>query len=885
MRVFSETHNCTQKLTTQKQNKWWLMASCAAFTFVSTNAYAQENTSTDDIEEVTVTGNRLALQRAIDQKRQASVVKDSLGLDDLGKLPDKNIGESINRIPGISMLVEKGEGRFVQIRGISPNLNNVTINGMGLGSPEADAGGRRVPLDVVGGELMGGVEVIKTRTPDMDGQGIGGTLNLITKQPFDFKEDFWALGTVRAGFEQYSNDNDFGGHLPFGGDLTIGGKNQDGTFGWLVGASYSSREYVARGIFQDDWREVSGGTNTIAIPEEVKNNHYVIGRERLNLNAALEYRPDHSSQYYVRGFYAKFDEFQHRNRFQQELDNDVSSLTENSGISNGNRASANIRLENADKQIMTLTAGGENSFDGITIDYQVQVNRNELDEPYSYWEFRSGGSTFGPDAFAIDDKGVVTVTPGTGTADRLDPSNHDFRRVRFQERSMKEDGLQAQINMTWETNDYITLKTGAKYTETERTNDYQRERYDGAVDFTLAEQGFTNGSFINEVNNFNAPNIWMDVDAMNAFFAANPDHFELNEGSTFSDNFASDYTLTEKILAAYGMAKYETETLQVIAGVRVEKTEIDSIGYLRSDGAATEAAADNSYTDWLPSLIANFRPTDDIVIRAGITRSVGRPDYDSVALQSSYSEETGEGSLSVGNPNLEARTAWSYDLSLEWYFNRSSVISAALFYKDISNEIVGTSERITDTATMDAALATLGLAGDIDTADLTELVISQPTNASSSVLKGVEFALTTQFDFLPSPFNGFGITSSVSFIDGHNDHPTLGEIPLLDQTKRATSITLFYQNGNFDSSLSYNHNKSFLTNLDINDSTVNLNQGSFGRLDFKASYQINENLEIFFEASNLNNEPTTEFQGGNVLWNTEYEYIGRSFFGGISARF
>jgi len=851
-----------------------------------TNPEEAENVGT--LDEIVVTGNRLALRRAIDSKRNSKSIKDAIGLDDLGKMPDKNIGESINRMPGISMLVEKGEGRFVQIRGISPNLNNVTINGMGMGSPESDSGGRRVPLDVIGGELLGGVEVIKARTPDMDGQGIGGTLNLITKQPFDMKEDFWALGTIRAGKEQYSSDDDFGGHMPFGGDMSVGGINENGSFGWLVGGSYAAREYAAQGIFLDDWRDVSDGTTTIGLPEEVKNNYYVIGRERMNLNVSLEFRPNETSKYFVRGFYAAFDEFQHRNRFQQEAD-DIISISGNEGVIDNNRASANVRLEKAKKTMLTLAIGGENEFGDLMIDYQLQKNRNELDEPFDLWEFRSGSSTFGPDGFSIGDNGVVTITPNingdAGIPDRQDAANLDFRRVQYQERIMNEDVLQAMFNLSWDNQENLSFKTGAKYSETKRDNDYSRDIYTGAIDFTLAEGNMSNGGFTNVVGGDEAPNIWMDLDAMNSFFAANPGHFSLDQGSAFSNQFASDYFFKESVLAAYGMGTYENETLEVIAGLRLEKTNVDTRGFLRREGVATDVDANSSYTDWLPSLIATYRPNDEVVIRSAITRAIGRPDFDDAVPRSAYIEETGEAILSIGNPELEARRSWNYDLSLEYYFNDSSLLSVAVFYKDISNEITSTSQRITDISLMNSALADVGLDGDIDTSGLTELVILKPINSTSSVLKGLEIGLTTQFDFLPSPFDGFGLSSSVTFIDGHTVLDDGSKIPLIDQTKRSTSVTLFYQYEKFDASLTFGHNASFLTNRDIDDPSVNLNQGSYGRFDFKASYEVTDGIKVFVDWLNINNEPTTEFQGGNPLWNTEHEFVGTSYFIGVSASF
>lgn len=867
--------------------KIMLLASTATLCWTPASAQ-QSQTSAGEEDTVVVMGSRLSRQRSIDAKKNSNTIKEVISTDELGKIADKNIGETLNRIPGLSMLVEKGEGRFVQIRGVSPDLNNVTVNGMNFGSPESDGGGRLVPMDMIGGELLGGVEVVKSRTPDMDGQGIGGTVNVITKKPFDYDKNFFGFASARLGTEQYSRDDDFGGQLPYSGDLTIGGTNEAENFGWLIGGSISSREYVAPGIYQDDWREETVDGNTVAFPEEVKNNYYVIGRERINFNGTLEFRPSNQSRLYVRGFYAKWNEFQHRNRFQQGLGGDVVSLSNNSGVSDGNRISANIRNEKPMKEVLSFNAGGENDFDNILIDYEVQWGKNDLDEPYSYWEFRTG-TDFGPDTWSIQDNGIVNITPD-GTLDRQNPANFDFRRVRFQERTMEEKNLQGKFNLTFDLDSDIVVKTGGKYNRIKRENDYSRSRYDGAdgFDLTLGQNGFTGNAFTNDAGGNLQPNLFMDIDAMDGFFGSNPTFFELNTSDTFAQNFASDYNLTESIYAGYMMATYETEQVQVIGGVRIEHTNVDSEGYLRDGDEAVLAASGGSYTNWLPSLIFNFRPDEEFILRAAFTRSIGRPDFDVIAPRSSYSEETGEGSLSVGNPDLKARTAWNYDLAAEWYFNDESLISVSAFYKDISNQLSGTRDVLTDQAAINNALSELGLGGAIDTTDLTELAISSTINRNKASIKGIEISLISQFTQLPSPFDGFGISTSVTFIDAEveaiDDMGAITKQKMQNQPDRSTSVSLFYQKGPFESSVTYGHNESFLTDGDGTQAT-DLSQGAFGRIDAKVSYKITDQFKVFFEAQNINNEPTTEFQGGNELWNTEHEYVGRSFFLGASATF
>ena len=229
----------------------------------------------ESIDEVIIRGTSLSRSRALAQKQADSRLIEALGADELGQFPDKNVGESLNRLPGVSMLVEKGEGRFVQIRGINPALNNVTINGVQLGSPEQEGGGRAAPMDIISGGVLAGVQVVKTPTADMDAQGIGGTVNVNTTMPFDRADEFYGYANARLGHEGIRPEaNAYGGDDPRSLDALVSGKLADATIGWLLGGSWSDREYVALGVYQDDW------DTSLALPVNVKNNYYIIGRER-----------------------------------------------------------------------------------------------------------------------------------------------------------------------------------------------------------------------------------------------------------------------------------------------------------------------------------------------------------------------------------------------------------------------------------------------------------------------------------------------------------------------------------------------------------------------------------------------------------------------------
>ncbi len=843
-------------------------------------------------DSVVVRGTARNVASSIAGKRAADGVMDMVSTDEMGRLPDKNIGETLNRIPGVSMLLEKGEGRFIQIRGLSPRLNNVTINGVAIGNAETESGGRLLPLDVIGGDLMSSVQVLMTPTPDLDGQGIGGTLNLTTKQPFDFANRLTTLFSMRMGGESIDPvapaDTK---EVPYTMDATVAGRTANEKVGWVAGASFSNRYTPLLGLYNDDWRTGSASGQSISYPTNVKNNVTVTGRERLNANVGLEFRPNAASKYFVRSFLADWDEVQLRNRFDEGLGKDLSAITgPGSGVVTSDRVQVNLRNELTEKRLLSTAVGGSNAAGRWTLDYTAQRNANLVDEPNDYWEFRSGASTFGPDAFVIDDRGVITITsPGR---DRKDPSYQGFRRVRHLEQRTDED---AWIGLASARRDMVLggrmpafLKFGAKYSRTSRQTQVSQPQYNiGTTSWNLAQvPGGHLGGFDNPIPLQPAPNLWLDINGLNAFFNANQTdrrYFILDEATTYMNEYQSDFTLTEQIGAGFAMARVDIGKTRLIGGLRVETTEVESDAFtMVTQGGSTVAlpvTGSGSYTSWLPSIIATFGLRSDLIARAAVTTGLGRPEYDALAPRSRLGIEDNPtigtiGSLSISNPDLKARSSWNYDVSLEWYFQEGSLAAISVFRKDISDEIIPAPTQIYDDYTY------MGQTFD-------RFLINTTINAETADVSGVELTFANRFGFLPAPLDGLGFAGSLTFIDSGVRVARGDEVlvlPMLQQADTAASATVYYQRGRFDVSTTYKYNANFLTDYGIS-RALDLDQGSFGRWDLRAQVDLTGDLKFFVDGINLNDRPTREFQGGIPSQITEHEYTGRTFMLGVSARF
>ncbi|MET0533294.1 MAG: carboxypeptidase regulatory-like domain-containing protein, partial [Steroidobacter sp.] len=248
------------------------------------------------LEEVTVTGYRLAQITALQDKKSSQTIKESVTADDAGKLPDQNAGETLARVTGVAVSTDQGEGRYVTIRGIDAALSNVTIDGQLIGSPEGDT--RRVALDTVPANILSKLEVVKAATPDLDGNAIGGTINLVTPSVFDDPDGRFFSATADYGYY------DLGGQNPWGGSIGWGNTFND-RFGILLSASYSDREFNSHNLQGGDPWEEEGD---YLVPDEMGLRDYLIRRVRKGFVANFEFRPNDDVRLHWRNLYNRYED-------------------------------------------------------------------------------------------------------------------------------------------------------------------------------------------------------------------------------------------------------------------------------------------------------------------------------------------------------------------------------------------------------------------------------------------------------------------------------------------------------------------------------------------------------------------------------------------------
>ncbi len=834
-------------------------------------------------DDIVVTGQRASQERAIEAKRTAIGVIEVASADEIGRLPDRNVAEVVERLPGVGVLYDQGEGRFVSVRGIPSDLNGYTVNGFEIGNPDGLT--RGLPLDVISGQLLNRAEVVKAKTADLDGQGIGGTINLVTQTAFDFADRFVAQASGQAGYQELNDKT------PVRGDVSVGGRfGSDEQFGLIVGASYSDRTFTSFGFYPDDWRAVPGVARG-GLPINTKFTNYSLKRERIGATGSFDWRPGDDHQFYVRGLYSDFAEDEYRQRYRLDFasGNALTLLANRSlivnpdgvtGTSTATERRQDLRLEQKEKSVLAGMIGGTSHLGALTLDYGAALVHNEVFEPNRLWQFRGNPGIVD---FDFSDK-LFTAVPRT----ELTPAGLQFRQYGEQLETGEEDIWQGRVDAKYDLptiGEGSFVRVGGKYRATDKSFDANNIVYtrgaNAATRFTLGQfnlQGEPMTSFPRAGRGYaNMPTI--DAEKIIAFTAANlpGPFFVLDTATTRANANLSDFAVDEDVTAGYAMANLNFGAITVTPGIRYERTQVDIAGFRLENGATVVPATGRArYTNWLPSLIVRVAPSPDTVFRLAYTRSLGRPQYGNLSPGASNSFEDAnmdglfEGSVSLGNPALKPFVSDALDASAEWYFAKGGLVAVGAFAKRIRDPIFTQSFTVLNTS--------------FGGRNYSRLTFSQPLNADKGDIIGLEAAYQQQFTFLPGLLSGFGIEANLTLTDSNLRVPGRQASTFPNQSNFIYGIQLFYQKGPVEASVAYHNTGKSLLTLGATPETDQYSD-DFRRLDAKASVAVTPNISVFAEAQNLTDEATRQYQAGRTDWVIQNERYGRTFYAGASVRF
>lgn len=572
-----------------------------------------------------------AQRRALDQQRAALNITNVVAADALGRFPDGNAAEALQRLPGTTIRLTRGEGYDVIIRGAEPRLNSVTLNGDRVPSVHTD---RRAPnLDVIPADLLQTVEVAKTLLPSADGDAIGGSVNLLMRDiP---KRSVWTASLV-GGHDELSSD--FG---QMSGTASGGGRVLGGRLGLFVAGSGSSSR---RG---DDY---ISATYVASDPSDVSFQKFLIDRRRAGINATADYQVSNSASAFVHGVFATYE----RSLEQQALRFRVPTGLERESLNQHRR-----------RTIAMTSAGGQYSMGrGAGLDYRVSLGYGSETRPHEL-------DVLFARPLKVDAPPVAFTSSTFSAAEEASAFNLSSISVLKSLSADRDLGGAMNVTIPISRDTGSVFKTGVKYRTKLKTRD--QSGYDAALDGTTALSDFVRPgpAFFNGVGPI------IDPTLANTF--ADNVRLVQNIGSS-----AVNHRIREDLVAAYAMVELPLSgRLAVIPGVRGEFSthKYAARGF---DGVATwPLTSSGSLVQWLPGVHVRFAANHDTVLRAALTRSLARPEYSELVPY----EVIASDNISRGNPLLKPVVAWNADFAVERYFRSGGVASVALFAKRLDQYI------------------------------------------------------------------------------------------------------------------------------------------------------------------------------------------------------
>ncbi len=803
-----------------------------------------------ELDRVEVRPQLESQTRAVDLKRSSDAIQDAVSSDSMGVYPDKNVAESLQRLPGVSVTRDQGEGRFVVVRGLDANLNSVSIDGVSVGTPEDSS--RAAPLDVIPSDSTERLRVVKSPTPDMPGDAIGGAILVESASAFD-RDGRSLRGKLEASHQ------DLSGHTSPKAAFNYSEVFAD-TFGVALGVNYQNRKFESDNT-EVEYGEFDGGSEDDLFATSLQHRKYEIERKRIGANLNFDWRPSEDSQYYLRTLYSQFDDAETRQRAIFNFgDGEVTALGNNQFRVDDLPADAiqkRMRYRTKEENTFAASLGGENRLTNAVLDYKVGYTRTEErvnDEMEARFEYN------GDDLAATVDQNSGIPRYTLSNASWMDNGNYDFDRFVLSPKRVDDKEHSAQVNIRFD-GDNSSYKFGllGRWRDRDVDTDERELRVGPDValsDWTTSSPDHRGGSL----------GQGMSSDAMRRYWAQFGSQYSARPqdvGANAMTSLEEDYTASEDIFATYAMGTWDIGNLRVIGGVRVENTQFQATGNqvdVAANGRSytvTPLTADRSYTNVLPGLHLRYDAGSDWVLRAAANKTVSRPSFGDIAPRIGYNR--GDEEVRIGNPELDPYESKNLDLSLERYIGSTGIVSLGLFHKSIDGYIVNT-------------------VSDSDP-EYPGFEVTRVINGDTAKVYGAEFNWQQQLSFLPAGWDGLLVGASGTWLDTDFDPGLDGradeDFTLPRASKHVYSAHLGYEKEGFSTRLAAVYRSEYLDTLG-DSGAYDIFVAPNTQLDFSLDYKITDNVSVYFEAQNLLDKPLELYQGvrSRTLQNEEY---GRTY--------
>ena len=873
--------------------KLFLTSSLIGMAAVATPAMAQEtqdapSTSVADStqpetsvteEDIVVTGVRASLQGAQEIKRNSTQVVDSIVAEDIGKLPDNTVSDALQRVTGIQVQRGGGEATTVLIRGL-PRIQSL-VNGR-----EVFTGtGRGVVLADIPAELVAGIDVYKTTTPELIEGSTSGLIDIRLRRPLDFS-GMEVAGSLRGIYGDQSGKWSYIGSGLFSNRWETQSGQQ---FGILVGASFNKRKYEDQTAFNFGFQDFGGAPDgqPFIMPLTVGGIYNVGDRERPAGNVSLQWRPNSSVELHLDGVYTGYREDFDVNFF---IGIPIAGGRSNFVRTAGTPFAESVTSENnftlTSKQAFRrktdgyqIAGGGKFDAGPVTLSTELSYNHSKVRSralivdtffiaPRIDYQFTPNGTP------RLDIQGIDVTDPANFTLTTLF-DNTD--RAVSKQIAWRGDALYEADDGSFLQN----IKAGVRYAR--RTGNSG-----GSNPSPLPIRPEIAASSLSGFTTLSPSNLLGGRVGIDRFALADSDYLysnvdEIRALAGQAPGLPADdpnrvFRLKERTTAGYVQVGFGFDgaiPIDGIAGARIVNTKSDLSGFqvatVNGAQVVTPITGEQDYTDVLPSLSLRARLTPSLQARFVAGKAITRAEFGELnpAATLMQAGNTTGGSGAGGNPDLNRIKSDNYDATLEWYFSRTGSVTLAGFHRDLDGYIV--------------VFAQPETIGGITYS------ISRPRNTGNGKLQGLEFAYQQFFDFLPGPLSGFGAQANFTYVNSSFTDPQFGEQRIPQVSKYSYNLVAIYEKYGFTARLAYNWRSRFTDSyIDFNgnfDERNAITVAPLSFLDFSASYQVNDNITVTVDATNLLDETYRDQFGTDGVTPRDTRAFDRTFGAGVRFRF
>jgi TonB-dependent receptor len=811
------------------------------------------------LTEIVINGRLEGQAKALNTQKNNLNITEIIAREQMERFPDANIGDALKRISGINVQYDQGEARFANIRGTAPELNSITINGERI--PSAEAEQRYVQLDLIPADVIETVELSKAVTPDMDGDAIGGAINLVTQKALPNSQ---FKGTIGSGYSFLT------AKPVYKGKLSYSNRFFNNKLGLIVNASILDK-YVRSDNVETEWDYADeNNKDGSAIPTEIQIRQYELQRLRQSYSATLDYKINKNHSIYFTGMYNWRNDWE--NRFRTvftdiEEDDNGQLITEiRRETKGGTSDNKSARLE--DQRMQSFGGGGEHFFNNVKVNWTLTALKASEERPNERYVSLRVKET--PVSLNLDDLRAPKITPLDGEVADISQA-YSLREITEEYQYTEEKDLNGRLDIEFPIisgKNSSKMKFGARYKSKSKFRDNTFSEYapideDAFIADALKNtesktyENFNAGDY--EVGSFVSETYLGEIDLQNGF-----------EGEEVLEELAGNFNAEENVLAGYLMYTQNFgDKLSLIGGVRFERTAVDYAGKI-FDGEElkdTENEADD-YSNFMPGLHLKFSPSQWTNFRLAWTNTIARPNYfDLVPYQEIVTEDN---EISVGNPSLIATTAMNFDLLVEHYFKNIGIISGGVFYKNLTNVI--------------ADKTSIDFTYQGNTYDR----FSQPVNTGNADMLGFEVGLQRRLDFLPSFLSNLTVYANYTYTNSKLKDITLEgredeTLPLVGTPQNIINASLAYDTKKLDVRVSFNFADAFIEEYD-DEAFFDRWYDSVTFLDVNVDYQINKTWKAYLSLNNLLNQPLRYYQGVTDR-NMQMEFYGIQAKAGLKFKF